>query len=230
MKKSFYNNEFFQSRVGEAYYSAFTILNIVKENILNFDSVVDIGTGTGTWLKAAEKLGASKIKGYEGFLEDTNLLEIPSNCFEIHDLEKPIKNSSKFDLALCLEVGEHIECDHSKTLVSSITNLSDNITFSAAIPGQLGVGHINEQWPDFWISLFSSKGYNCIDVIRPKIWTNSKIPFWYKQNCLFFTKDESLTKSLMPNFQCNNLVHPELYASKLENNDKSYFSKLKKFF
>ena len=55
LRKSFYNNEFFQSRVGEAYYSAFTILNIVRENILNFDSVVDIGTGTGTWLKAAER-------------------------------------------------------------------------------------------------------------------------------------------------------------------------------
>lgn len=230
MKKCLYNNDFFQSRVGETYYSAFTILSIVKENILNFNSVVDIGTGTGTWLKAAKKLGASKIKGYDGYLEDTNLLEIPSNCFEIHDLEKPIKTSSKFDLAICLEVGEHIENDHSKTLVSSITNLSNNIIFSAAIPGQLGVGHINEQWPEFWISLFSAKGYSCIDFIRPKIWLNAKIPFWYKQNCLFFTKDESWTKKISPSFECCNIVHPELYASKLENNDKSFFSQLKRFF
>lgn len=230
MGNSKYNKDFFKSRVGEAYYSAFTILNIVKENLSNFVSVVDIGTGTGTWLKAAEKIGASKIKGYEGYLEDTTLLEIPETCFEIHDLEKPIINVSKFDLALCLEVGEHIKNDCSKILVQSIANLSDNIIFSAAIPGQLGVGHINEQWPDFWISLFSAKGYDCIDFIRPKIWLNTKIPFWYKQNCLFFTKDVFMDKKNLPSFDCHNLVHPELYASKLENNDKSFFSKLKRFF
>ena len=230
MANNTYNNKFFESRVGLAYYSAITILNIVKKNISNFDSVVDIGTGTGTWLKAAEKIGARKIKGYDGYLQDTTLLEISPTCFELHDLEKPIINASKFDLALCLEVGEHIKNECSETLVSSISNCSDNVIFSAAIPGQLGVGHINEQWPDFWISLFAANGFNCIDIIRPKIWANIKIPFWYKQNCLFFTKDESLTKNNLPSFESFNLVHPELYASKLENNDRSFFSKFRRFF
>ena len=76
-------------------------------------------------------------------------------------------NAFKFNLVLCLEVDEHIKNDCSEILVSSIANLSDNVIFPKAIPSQLGVGYINEQWPDFWTSLLSGKEFSWIDFIQP---------------------------------------------------------------
>ena len=134
MKKNHYNHTFFTQRYKKAENAANLILKIVKDKIIDFKSVVDVGTGTGTWLNVSADLGAKKIKGYDGYLTDNKLLEIPTDCFEVHDLEKSIYSDEFYDLALCLEVGEHIDKKFSSTLVSTLCNLSDNVLFSAAIP------------------------------------------------------------------------------------------------
>jgi hypothetical protein len=231
LKNNHYNHTFFAQRYKKAENAANLILKIVKDKIVDFKSVVDVGTGTGTWLNVSADLGAKKIKGYDGYLTDNKLLEIPTDCFEVHDLEKSIYSDEFYDLALCLEVGEHIDKKFSSSLVSTLCNLSDNVLFSAAIPGQLGVGHINEQWPEYWIKLFHEKGFNCIDIIRPKIWTDSSIPFWYRQNSLVFSKGHVSNENL-PSFNGSNLVHPELYATKIEFEDKRsrFLDKIKNLF
>ena len=117
---------------------------------------------------------------------------------------------------MCLEVAEHLPEQSAKTLVESLCSLSDFILFSAAIPGQGGLHHLNEQWQEYWVVQFKEKGFAAFDCIRPKIWNNSKIQFWYKQNILLFAKREKSND--LKQTQCYhiipNLVHPDLHAHK----------------
>src|SRR5579862_3100091 len=65
-------------------------------------------------------------------------------------LDRPFNLGRSFDLAMSFEVAEHLPPDAAKGFVDSLTRLAPLVLFSAAIPFQGGVGHINEQWPEYW--------------------------------------------------------------------------------
>ncbi len=111
------------------------------------------------------------------------------------DLTKPLKLKEKFDLAISLEVAEHLPEKSAEIFIDSLTGLSDIILFSAAIPYQRGTNHINEQFPEYWIDKFKKRNYLVIDCIRKKIWNNPKVYFFYSQNILLFIKKECLRKN-----------------------------------
>ena len=207
-----YNHEFYKNRSRDTSYSAKTILTLVQKVLPKFDSITDYGCGVGAWLAAANKLGATKIKGYDGQWVDKALLAIPLECFSIQDFEKPYANQEKCDLCISLEVAEHVSGKNADKFINALTSTSDYILFSAAIPGQGGNHHINEQWPTYWIQLFANNDYECMDIIRPRIWDDDKIPYWYRQNCMLFIA-KNLTSTLKPhnlktNFNGASLVHP----------------------
>jgi len=139
--------------------------------------------------------GIKKCLGIDGeWIDkiDKNMLEILLQNFKVHDLRKPLTLKERFDLCICLEIAEHLPFRYSKTLVNSLTDLSPVILFSAAIPLQGGEGHVNEQWPDYWASLFEKKGYVVVDYIRDKIWMDESVEWWYAQNSLFFADSKFL--------------------------------------
>jgi len=115
----------------------------------------------------------------------------------------------KYDLAISLEVAEHLPEQFADLFVKTLILHSDIILFSAAIPGQGGQNHLNEQWPDYWIEKFSKHGYFFHDLIRPLIWNNKKVDYWYKQNTFLVTKKCSLKK-------IEHYIHPDLFGSKVE--------------
>ena len=217
-KQLAYPHEFFTQRVGESDYTAKTVFDLLEKVLPSLKSTVDIGCGTGTWLANFKKLGVPVVLGYDGKLLDLSLLEISRKSFICQDLTKPIVNPEKFDLAICLEVAEHLPEQSAKTLVDSLCSLSDFILFSAAIPGQGGLHHLNEQWQEYWVAQFENKGFVAFDYIRPRIWNDSKIQFWYKQNILIFAKSERSGELNEPEDNClnPNLVHPDLHAHKCE--------------
>jgi hypothetical protein len=178
-----------------------------------------------------KKLGVPVVLGYDGHMKDLSLLEISRESFICQDLTEPIANPERFDIAICLEVAEHLPEESAKTLVDSICLLSDFILFSAAIPGQGGLHHLNEQWQEYWVEHFNVKGYKAIDYIRPRIWNDSNIQFWYKQNILLFAKKEKYKelKILKDNFFNPNLVHPDLYAYKYQMDESQKKFNLKDF-
>lgn len=216
-----YSKEFYVNRHDQTVHSANTILSILLELIPAVHSAVDIGCGVGSWLAVLQEKGVKDIQGLDGSWVDQDLLEIPRTCFKQVDLSKSvIKLPQRYDLAICLEVAEHLPSDRAKELVSSLTALSDYVLFSAAIPFQGGVDHVNEQWQHYWVELFRSKEYTVHDFIRPMIWNDNQIPVWYRQNILLFSQQQ---KSI--NFPRDfvgfdtwpmplNLVHPDLYRSK----------------
>ncbi|MEG4391938.1 glycosyltransferase [Microcoleus sp. BROC3] len=181
-------------------------------------SVVDVGCGTGSWLAAFHKLGIADCLGINGDYVDRTLLEIPLNQFKSYDLKQPLQVERKFDLAISLEVAEHLPSTCAENFVNSLTKLAPVILFSAAIPFQGGVEHVNEQWPQYWAYYFQQNGFAVIDCLRKKIWNNEKVEPWYAQNILIFVKQEYLSKypRLVNEYQNTDLnllaiVHPKIY-------------------
>ncbi|MEG4226423.1 glycosyltransferase [Microcoleus sp. N9_B2] len=186
-------------------------------------SVVDVGCGTGGWLAAFHKLGIADCLGIDGDYVDRTLLEIPLNQFKSYDLKQPLQVERKFDLAISLEVAEHLPSTCAENFVNSLTKLAPVILFSAAIPFQGGVEHLNEQWPQYWAYYFQQNGFVVIDCLRKKIWNNEKVEPWYAQNILIFVKEEHLSRypRLVKEYQNTDLnqlaiVHPKIYFYSLQ--------------
>jgi hypothetical protein len=121
-----------------------------------------------------------------------SLLVIPQHTFTERNLEQYIQLDKKYDLCISLEVGEHIIPECAKTFIKSLTDASDFVLFSAAIPFQRGKNHVNLQWPKYWAAVFSEYGYLSLDLVRFRIWGNDKIPSHYQQNIVFYVKKERI--------------------------------------
>jgi SAM-dependent methyltransferase len=184
-------------------------------------SALDVGCGIGTWLSVAESMGIGDVFGIDGAYVDRELLSkfISLNCFEAFDLNIPFDLHRKFDLVICLEVAEHLCAKVSDVFVKSLVDHSDVILFSAAIPGQGGQNHVNERWPEYWAKKFNVYDYVFLDLIRPQIWNNDQVDYWYKQNTfLVVKKSHPLAKSNPESYLP--LVHPELLARVQDNSLK----------
>jgi len=216
-----YKRRFYRGRHQRSSYSAKTILSMVIDVLPAMDSAVDVGCGVGTWLSVLKENGVGDIQGIDGSWVKRDLLEIPEQYFRQADLNKPIDLGRKYDLAVSLEVAEHLPPETARTFVDSLVSMSDFVLFSAAIPLQGGTGHVNEQWPDYWANLFGERGYVALDFIRRRVWNDSKIMSWYRQNVLMYVKRERMQDLTMPGSDlCNEplpmaLVHPEAYLSKV---------------
>jgi SAM-dependent methyltransferase len=216
-KSKLYSPDFYEDR-SEALESAKVIVPLVLE-LIKPESVIDVGCGTAEFLNVFMNYGRIEdIKGIDGAWVDKNKLLMDGKKFIVKNLEEPIVMDRRFDLAVSLEVAEHLEEKYAKTFINSLTDLSDIILFSAAIPKQGGIGHVNEQLPDYWAKLFLEHDYVVIDVIREQIWNNKDIGTYYIQNILMFVKRSALDKhkklkqaykQTNPNFI--NIIHPKFY-------------------
>lgn len=217
--KGIYDSSFYQNQMHESLTSAKQIVPILMDSF-NPQSVVDVGCGVGTWLSVFMEHGIEDVQGIDGEYVDKQLLHIPSEKFLSHDLTKKMDtvNIRKFDLLLSLEVAEHIDASLADNYLDALTALSDIIIFSAAPPGQTGVGHVNEQWPDFWRMKFRNRGYECLDFIRPLIWEKIENAFWYSQNMIVYLKSDIRHQYnhlfSRDSFHCFSIVHPEMYLNK----------------
>ena len=149
-------------------------------------SVIDIGCGTGTWLSVFQENGVSDFLGVDGDFVPKDALEIPAARYLAFDLAVPFHCDRRFDLVISLEVAEHLPAHCAASFVASLVHLGPAVLFSAAIPGQGGTHHINEQWQDFWAKLFRLHDYIPIDFLRSMFWENSDVAWWYSQNTLLY--------------------------------------------
>jgi len=182
-------------------------------------SVVDVGCGDGTWLSVLAEHGIIDTVGIDGDYVGHRLLRIPEDQFTALDLSSPFELTRRFDLALSLEVAEHLPPQAAAGFVHSLTKLAPLVLFSAAIPFQEGTRHLNEQWPDYWAKLFKQHDYLPIDCIRNKVWENNEVDWWYAQNTLLFADAGRIESDpvLRCEFERTNpqqlrLVHPRKYV------------------
>ncbi|MBI5641483.1 MAG: methyltransferase domain-containing protein [Nitrospirae bacterium] len=186
-------------------------------------SVIDIGCGVGTWLHVCNELGIDDLCGVEGPWVDQNMLLIPDKYLRRHLLTEPLYFNRVFDLAISMEVAEHIPKQHQATYIDTLTRMSSVILFSAAIPHGGGKGHVNEQWQDYWVDLFLSLGYVVIDCVRPVFWNNKNVQWWYRQNTFLFVQKDYLKSKQKLAIMAErwkgfppNIVHPLLFEETAE--------------
>jgi SAM-dependent methyltransferase len=175
---------------------------------LKFDSVIDIGCGDGQFVSEFIKNGVKEVKGIEGEWILETITEPGLPWLRIADLSNEINFETKFDLAICLEVAEHLDEIYADTLVRNLVNASDVIFFSAAIPGQGGTNHVNLQYPDYWATKFSKFGYFLDWDPRSVLSGNEEVAPWYQQNCLLYKKSSSSASTfVIPKV----IKHPEIF-------------------
>jgi hypothetical protein len=143
---------------------------------------------TGQWLAVFRDHGVEEILGIDGDYVNTQRLEIAADEFLACDLSNPIAVDRRFDLAVSLEVAEHLPEGSADAFVGLLTSLAPIVLFSAAVPCQGGTNHVNEQWPNYWAARFESRGYGTFDYIRDRIWDSADVECWYAQNILLFSR------------------------------------------
>ena len=177
--------------------------------------VVDVGCGEGWWARAFADLGCTvaAIDG-EWWSEAVHPL---GDRFTAVNLEQSFTLADTFDLAVCLEVAEHLRPERAASLVADLCALAPVVLFSAAIPGQGGTGHVNEQWPSYWSALFTDQGYEVSGALRFELWEDDRVENWYRQNTLVAVADaHPRTPALArlftgPGVEPLPLVHPVLF-------------------
>jgi hypothetical protein len=221
MSANYYPISYFQRRKDISSISAEITLRKLSK-LVRFSSVVDFGCGTGTWLTACQNAGVTKILGFDYYAKETELL-IERKYFHKKSLAFKITLEEKYDLAISLEAAEHVEQIFADTIIENLTNASDVILFSAAIPGQGGTNHVNEQPPQYWAKKFANHGFAQFDIIRPLIWEENDVAWWYKQNTFLYINSDSnqrLKLDGMGHGLINqHVIHSQCLADKIEEFD-----------
>jgi cyclopropane fatty-acyl-phospholipid synthase-like methyltransferase len=215
-----YKDEFFKDRHARTVYAAETVLGVLLPALPPVASAIDVGCGVGTWLSVLASRGVSAVQGVDGPWVDVANLAIPAASFAHHDLREDRDFGRRFDLAISLEVAEHLPPERAASFVRWLTNLADIVLFSAATPRQGGRNHFNEQWQEYWAALFAAHDYVPLDFIRAPIWNDGKIATWYRQNLLVYVRKSRLPDVRVPAGAASpgplSIVHPEVFIAKLD--------------
>lgn len=169
--------------------------------LLQPETVLDFGCGEGAWLSVFAKHGCT-VTGLDGPYVDSTRLLIPRDSFFPVDLERVVGvQMGPSDLVISLEVAEHLPENLADSFVDALTRHSQFVLFSAAVPGQGGVGHLNEQWPAYWVEKFNIRGYRVTGALRWKFWNDAPelVENWYAQNLLLAVAEEALEPPVKAN-------------------------------
>ena len=186
-----YDKKFYDDHADGSLRSAQAIVPLVIE-LAEPRSVVDFGCGIGTWLQAFVECGVDDYLGLDGDYVDRSQLRIPADRFRPMDLTCPAPLGRRFDLAVCLEVGEHLPSTVAPGLVQALTEAAPMVLFSAALPGQGGTNHTNEQWSWYWEELFAEQSFVRLDPVRRRVWRNPDVEWWYQQNTYLYAHRAAL--------------------------------------
>jgi SAM-dependent methyltransferase len=220
-----YSPEFYKHQQDGSLRSAHRVLPHVLD-LVSPRSIADVGCGVGTWLAAATTLGVSDVLGIDGDYVDRSLLRIPPVRFRAVDLTRRFTVGREFDLVISLEVGEHLPESSAEGFVESLTRLAPVVLFSAAIPKQSGENHVNEQWQTWWVERFNARSFVAVDCIRPRIWDDPAVEWWYAQNTFLMVREdrlrasEKLREALRTSSSPHAIVHPRAFLERLAGTER----------
>jgi hypothetical protein len=173
--------------------SAKYIIDEIFQYFESSTSFIDYGCGLGAWASVFESKGIQKFKCFDHptLPKEKLLIQNKENFFPM-DLEYELPEISKVDFCICIEVLEHFSDTKGRDIINFLTSSSDLILFSAAIPNQKGVGHINEQRHNYWHNIFQSKGFMFYDGFKSELFKHeNEIKFFHLQNMFIYYNDSN---------------------------------------
>jgi SAM-dependent methyltransferase len=141
----------------EKYRPDYDLLRGSLLELMDFESVMDIGCANGFLLEGFDAAG-KRVGGVELSPEVLDLLPKALGAkVTIGDFSEA---AGDWDLVSCVEVAEHVPPGRSIDLVDTVTRLAGRwIYFTAAPPGQKGRGHVNCRPHDDWLGWFDERGW-----------------------------------------------------------------------
>jgi SAM-dependent methyltransferase len=161
-------------------------------------SVIEVGCGNGDLSRELAMMGVDvfALDGYADprFSADEKITFKKVDFNDTFALKNHVATlAKKFDVAICLEVAEHLDPSVSSVLIEVLTSVADVVIFSAAVPGQGGDGHINCRPREFWHDLFSKHNFKVVDTIREKLKEKDGVATWYRLNILDYARKSDVT-------------------------------------
>jgi ubiquinone/menaquinone biosynthesis C-methylase UbiE len=161
---------------------------IVVDNIIDFESVLDLGCGNGYLIEALEKRHGKHACGIDG---SEHVLKYNPSIL-IADITKTLTGVQPHDLIICTEVAEHIDARYTEVLVDNICGTAlKYIFFSAARAGHGGHLHVNEQERGYWIEKFARRGFSFASEATARISVElqkNKKTWWFANNCFVLVR------------------------------------------
>jgi 2-polyprenyl-3-methyl-5-hydroxy-6-metoxy-1,4-benzoquinol methylase len=193
-----YDAEYYERDVeAAAVQSSDSISNSI---LLQFNpkSVVDVGCGTGAILAAFREKGChvDGLEYSEAALDYCRRrgLEITKFNIEQDDITTVLMGQ-KYDVAISLEVAEHLPENIADRYVALLCRLAPIIVMSAAQPGQGGTDHVNEQPHSYWVEKFGTHKFMLDEKITNKfaeIWSAGRAASFYYENVMVFCREKAL--------------------------------------
>lgn len=187
-----YNADYYNSIIeGGAVRSAGRIADSIL-NEFKVGCVIDVGCGTGAMLEALSDRGCDVfgLEYSEAALKYCHTRRLNVTKF---NLERDVFTDNRvFDIAVSMEVAEHLPETVADRYVDFLTRLSPVTVFTAAPPGQGGKDHVNEQPPSYWITKFQQRGFEYAEELS-KRWRENwqaegDVQDWYYQNLMIFRR------------------------------------------
>jgi len=157
-------------------------------------SAIDVGCGSGHYLKLLNNLGTAQILGLDGTSPQS--LYIPPEHYIQHDLHQSFDCQKKFDLVICCEVAEHLNPGSEEILISNLEDHANHIIlFSAAAPDQPGHGHINCKPFSFWAEQWATRGW--VPMVFETLCFRALSTFsWFRRNPVIMTRSDDESDAL----------------------------------
>ncbi len=154
-----YDKVFFAEwgRGHERYVRSAEVITNTLYDLFKPKRLIDLGSGCGVYAHYFSQKGVD-VLAIDGVTPATeHSYSVP---IEIRDLTEPIENVwGDFDVALCLEVAEHIPEHLADDFLTNIARFSDRLILSAAQPNQGGHHHVNEQPKRYWVAKLAQKDF-----------------------------------------------------------------------
>lgn len=191
-REDIYSPKYYQTMVEP--YARKSVSQMAKSIVETFHphSVIDIGCGSGALLAALRKLGVRQSLGLDcsgAGLDMARARALDVRNFDI--ISDSWKRAEKFDIAVSMETAEHLPASAADRYVELLCSLAPVVIFTAAHPGQGGIGHLNEQPPEYWKGFFNARGFQCLEKTvsdwQP-LWRASGVADFYTNNLMIFQR------------------------------------------
>ena len=116
-----YDAQFYDSSATDLGRTSASVVAELALSLVPARSVVDLGCGNGAWSRAFADLGIDDYLGVDGPWVDPAWLDIPAEHFRHGDLATGADLGRAFDLAVSVEVAEHLESSAAEGFVDTLT-------------------------------------------------------------------------------------------------------------